>query len=183
MPTIFSHPAVALGLAPFFRRRGVPAWAIFAGAGCTIIPDLDVVGFAFGVSYGDLLGHRGLSHSFFFAALLSGLIVLAARRGRQSPPGWCWAYLFLCTASHGLLDALTTGGLGVAFFAPFDAERYFFAWRPIRVSPLSAGQFLSSRGLAVIRSEILWVWIPWLAVGVGGAAWNRVGVRRAAAKP
>jgi inner membrane protein len=181
MPTVISHPAIALGLAPFFRRRGVPAWVTFVGAGCTIVPDLDVVGFAFGVRYGDLLGHRGLSHSLLFAAALSGLITLAVGRGARVPPGWCWAYLFLCTASHGLLDALTSGGLGVAFFAPFDAERYFFAWRPIRVSPLSVGQFLE-RGLTVVRSEILWVWIPSLAAGVAGAAWNRAGVRRAAEK-
>jgi inner membrane protein len=182
MPTIISHPAVALGLAPFFRRRGVPDWALFVGAACTIIPDLDVIGFALGVSYGELLGHRGLSHSLFFAALLSGLIVLLAARSPRVSLAWCWAYLFICTASHGLLDALTTGGLGVAFFAPFDAERHFFAWRPIRVSPLSLRRFFSSDGLLIIQTEILWVWIPSLAAGVGAAVWNRMGVRRVTEK-
>ena len=38
-------------------------------------------------------------------------------------------YLFLSTASHGVLDALTDGGLGVAFFSPFDQTRYFFPFR------------------------------------------------------
>nr|HRC76832.1 rhodanese-like domain-containing protein [Kouleothrix sp.] len=32
---------------------------------------------------------------------------------------------------HGVLDAMTDGGLGVAFFAPFSATRYFFPFRPI----------------------------------------------------
>lgn len=32
---------------------------------------------------------------------------------------------------------LTDGGLGVAFFSPFDNKRYFLPWRPIRVSPIS----------------------------------------------
>jgi inner membrane protein len=60
-------------------------------------------------------------------------------------------------ASHGLLDAMTTGGLGVAFFAPFSAERYFFPWRPILVSPIGIERFLSPRGAAVLMSELQWV--------------------------
>ena len=38
---------------------------------CAALPDLDVAGFAFGVRYADLLGHRGLSHSLPFAALVA----------------------------------------------------------------------------------------------------------------
>ncbi|WHZ29011.1 MAG: hypothetical protein OJF51_003811 [Nitrospira sp.] len=47
-----------------------------------------------------------------------------------------FVYLFLCAASHGVLDALTDGGFGVAFFSPFDTSRYFFSARPVAVSPL-----------------------------------------------
>jgi inner membrane protein len=67
------------------------------------------------------------------------------------------------TASHGALDALTDGGLGVAFFAPFDAGRYFFPRTPIRVSPIGA-DFFGPRGLEVLASEALWVWLPALAL-------------------
>jgi inner membrane protein len=80
-----------------------------------------------------------------------------------------WVYLFLATASHGVLDAMTDGGLGVAFFSPFNNRRYFFSWTPIRVSPIGIGNFFSSRGLAVVQSELLWVWIP--AVALVGLAW------------
>jgi inner membrane protein len=59
-----------------------------------------------------------------------------------------------------LLDAMTDGGLGVAFFAPFDNHRYFLPWTPIRVSPIGLGRFFTSRGSAVIRSELLWIWLP-----------------------
>jgi inner membrane protein len=69
-------------------------------------------------------------------------------------------HFFVVIASHGVLDAMTNGGLGVAFFAPFSNERYFFAWRPIEVSPLSIESFLSERGSQVIISEIKWIWIP-----------------------
>jgi inner membrane protein len=54
---------------------------------------------------------------------------------------------------------MTDGGLGVAFFAPFHNERYFFPWRPIAISPIGMG-FFSERGLEVIISELRWVWLP-----------------------
>ena len=63
--------------------------------------------------------------------------------------------LFPRQASHGLLDAMTDGGPGVAFFAPFANRRYFLPWTPIRVSPT-----FTSRGTAVIRSELFWIWVP-----------------------
>jgi inner membrane protein len=56
---------------------------------------------------------------------------------------------FLITASHGILDAFTNGGLGIALFSPFDNSRYFFPFRPIQVSPIGAG-FFSMRGLRVL---------------------------------
>jgi membrane-bound metal-dependent hydrolase YbcI (DUF457 family) len=59
------------------------------------------------------------------------------------------------TASHGVLDAMTDGGLGIAFFAPFDNTRYFFPFRPVKVSPIGLS-FFSARGLDVIWSELLW---------------------------
>ena len=64
---------------------------------------------------------------------------------------------------HGARVALTDGGLGVAFFAPFSARRYFFPWRPIEVSPIGLG-FFSERGLQVFEGELVWVWLPSLAL-------------------
>jgi len=64
-----------------------------------------------------------------------------------------WMYFFLATASHGLLDALTDGGLGVAFFAPFDNHRYFLPWRPIHVSPIGAGRFFTIAALKFFRAN------------------------------
>jgi inner membrane protein len=75
-----------------------------------------------------------------------------------------WAVLFVATASHGLLDAMTDGGSGIAFFAPLDDTRYFLPWRPIRVSPIGLERFLSQRGVEVLRSELVWVWLP--AIGL-----------------
>jgi inner membrane protein len=127
-----------------------------------MVPDVDVIGFRFGIHYGDFWGHRGFTHSLFFAALLASAALLIAFR--QAVPGLSrlaiWTYFFLATASHGLLDAMTDGGLGVAFFSPFDNTRYFLPWRPIRVSPIGLTRFFTHRGLAVIQSELLWIWLP-----------------------
>jgi inner membrane protein len=133
-----------------------------AGALCSVLPDLDVIGFRFGIHYSDFWGHRGFTHSLLFAAILATLIALLAFR-KLSPavPGfWIWTYLFLATASHGLLDAMTDGGLGVAFFSPFNNSRYFLPWRPILVSPIGVGRFFSERGFAVLQSEFVWIWLP-----------------------
>ena len=89
-------------------------------------------------------------------------------------------YFFAVTASHGILDAMTDGGRGIAFFAPFDDTRYFLPFRPIKVSPIGIA-FLSTRGLAVLWSELLWVWIP--ATIIAGATLLIRRLRRPHARP
>lgn len=134
-------------------------------AGCAMLPDADVAGFAAGVRYGDVFGHRGLTHSIFFA-LITGL--LAARiffRNSLLPVGRValTSYFSLMTLSHGCLDAMTDGGLGVAFFAPFENTRHFFPWKPIEVSPIGT-RFFSARGVEVMLSELEWIWLPSLVM-------------------
>jgi inner membrane protein len=60
---------------------------------------------------------------------------------------------------------MTNGGLGVAFFSPFDKRPYFLPWRPILVSPISVTRFFSPRGYAILRSELLWIWVPAILFG------------------
>jgi len=165
VPTILTHPVVAVGLWPFFRRKLPGKRWLAAGALLAVLPDADTIGFRLGIQYGDLLGHRGLTHSLAFAAVVSLALVALARERR----GVLWCYLFLCMASHGLLDACTSGGLGIAFFAPFDDTRYFFPWRPIAVSPIGLGRFLGPRALVVLRSELQWVVAPSLLLYLAGA--------------
>jgi inner membrane protein len=158
----FSHAISALAIGSCFYRPGTPKRIWLVGAACSVIPDLDVLGFRFGIRYGDFWGHRGFTHSLLSAALLASAVMLVAFR--HASPGLdrlsMWVYFFLATASHGFLDAMTDGGLGVAFFAPFDNRRYFLPWRPIHVSPIGAGRFFTHRGLEVLQSELLWIWLP-----------------------
>jgi inner membrane protein len=171
MPSAFTHAFAALAVGKISTGEKLPARFWVLSAFCAVIPDGDVLSFAFGAQRGSMFGHRGLTHSLLFALLLALMIVrLAFKKTLAFSKGW-WkllAYFFIVTASHGLLDALTDGGSGVAFFAPFDGTRYFFPWRPIEVSPIGLG-FFSSRGLEVMMSEFVWVWIP--AVLMVALAW------------
>jgi inner membrane protein len=181
MPTIFSHAVAALALGKVYTGEKMPARFWLLSVLCAILPDADVIAFSFRLGRGSMLGHRGFSHSLTFALLLALLIVWLAFRTTPAFSKKWWAlvlYFFAVTASHGLLDALTDGGSGVAFFAPFDGTRYFFPWRPIEVSPISVDRFFSSRGLEVISSEVVWIWIP--AVLLVIVAW---GYRRLRATP
>jgi inner membrane protein len=163
MASGFGHMALGatLGklLLPDSRR-----WPyLLLAAACAFLPDADVVGFAFRVPYASLWGHRGLTHSLLAAAVVASaaLALLRLRSHPASPaPGRLWTLLFLATASHGLLDAMTTGGLGVAFFSPFELERYFFRFHPIQVSPIGLSRFAGAAAWRVLRSEALWVGLP-----------------------
>ncbi|MBX2841935.1 MAG: metal-dependent hydrolase, partial [Flammeovirgaceae bacterium] len=134
---------------------------------CAIFPDADVIGFQLGISYSHFFGHRGFSHSLIFALLMAILIKLLFYRKLKLGSKSSFIliiYFFLCMASHGMLDALTTGGLGIAFFSPFDNQRYFFPLRIIQVSPIGAKAFFSDAGIKVITSELKWIGLPCLCI-------------------
>ena len=161
MPTVMSHAVAAWALGTAFRRPGWPARVWWAGAVCAVVPDADVLGLWLGVPFGSMLGHRGLTHSLAFAVALAAIVtpVVAPRGVRVRAT----LYLFLAAASHGVLDAMTDGGIGVAFFAPFDPNRYYLPWRPIAVSPIGVRRFITARGLTVLESEFVYVWLPSVA--------------------
>lgn len=160
MATIFTHPAIALGLSPLFAPVLRSKTIFFTAVILTIVPDFDVVGFRLGIPYEHVFGHRGITHSIFFAVIFSGLVTRFIRNSVETYFFQVWLYLFLCMVSHGVLDALTNGGHGVAFFAPFSNERYFFSYTPIEVSTLDISRFFQGQGIGVIKSELLWVWTP-----------------------
>jgi inner membrane protein len=194
----FGHAAAALAIGAAFPRRSVRPLDRAAGVALAIFPDADVLGWRLGVPYDSLLGHRGLTHSLAFAAAAAalGAAALASSRGggeRTAPSArdvaetggprarrgwWLFAFLFLATASHGFLDAATDGGLVIAFFAPFDATRYFLPFRPIAVSPLSPGRFIGARGIAVLKSEAVWIGLPSAALAVLSLALRRLAAKR-----
>jgi len=165
MPTMMSHIAVPLAIRLGLRDSEMPRRLLLLAMFCSILPDFDVVAFRLGIPYESQWGHRGFTHSFFFAALL-GLMVSAFSQRLGTHPLLVFVVIFLSTASHALLDAATNGGLGCALFWPFTEQRYFLPWTPIAVSPIGIKNFLSERGAVVLLSEFYWVWLPAMMMGL-----------------
>jgi inner membrane protein len=163
MASAFSHAFVAVALGKAYSPQPRP-WRFWVLAVlCSVLPDADVLGLALGIRYGAMLGHRGLSHSLCFAGIVGFSVAWLAFHDRAQPSKAHWTlglYFTAVTASHGFLDAITNGGLGIAFFAPFDTTRYFLPWRPVRVSPISVTAFFSQWGVRVLHSEIVYIWLP-----------------------
>ena len=155
MPTIVTHAALPLIAAWALGPKRLPLRLAFAGAVVAVVPDLDVVGRAFGVSADSLLGHRGASHSA--AAALVMAVLGCWRMGATVPRQTSFAFLLLAGLSHGLTDMLTDGGKGIALLWPLSGERLFAPYRPIEVSPILLRGFEKGKLPQVLLSELLWL--------------------------
>jgi len=168
MASAFAHILVAYSINRVTNNPLLNGKFFFFVAISSVMPDIDVLAFKFGIAYGDLWGHRGMTHSLFFALIWSLILWLAMLKTTDyhhcqflsKTSLTAILILFISTSSHGFLDAMTNGGLGVAFFSPFDTTRYFLPWQPIQVSPIGISAFFSSAGLRVILSELFWIGIP-----------------------
>jgi inner membrane protein len=165
MPTVLTHPALPLAVGLGLGRDIIAPRLLVAGVAASVLPDLDVLAFRLGVPYGSALGHRGLTHSLLFAVLVA-LLGASLHRLLATKPSTAFFFLLVATSSHGILDAFTNGGFGIAFLWPFSNERFFAPYQVIEVSPIGISRFLSSRGLSVLESELLWVWAPCIVLGI-----------------
>jgi inner membrane protein len=130
-----------------------------AGVAAAALPDLDVLAFRLQIAYASTFGHRGASHSILFALFLGTIACLVAaqlRAGRLA----AFTFVLVSAVSHGVLDMFTNGGNGVALWWPMSEERLFLTWQVIEASPLSLRRVFGAKGLEVLQSELLWVWLP-----------------------
>ncbi len=155
---------------PRSGRPGALARAMVAFSALSLAPDLDVIAFRFGIPYGAPWGHRGAGHSIFLALVLASIAAVATQltpeqiAERQTRTA-LWLLCAGVAISHGLLDTLTDGGLGIALLWPFSNQRYFAPWSPIPVAPIGA-RMLTWRGLCVVMTEALQfapllIWSVW----------------------
>jgi inner membrane protein len=56
MASPFSHAVAAWGIGSCFYRPEIPKRVWVSAVLCSVIPDLDAIGFHFGVPYGDFWG-------------------------------------------------------------------------------------------------------------------------------
>lgn len=162
MATTYTHAVVGLGIAQLYTP---PRWRWLhwtLAAFLAIFPDVDAFSSA---AYGAILGHRGFTHTLIFSLWLALLTASLTFRWLR---GSFWALsgvYFLALASHGLLDALTYGGMPIPFFWPLTDQRYG-NWGPIPVSDLGF-EIPDPRSSRSLRSELIQVWLPTAAcVGV-----------------
>lgn len=138
---------------------------MLAFSALSMAPDLDVIGFRFGVHYGDPWGHRGATHSIAIALLL-GLLAWPLAKWSRLPPRKTALFAGVVALTHGLLDTLTFGGgLGCALLWPFSNERFWAPFRFIPIAPIGAGM-LSRMGLRVVIVEMVlfapfWLYALW----------------------
>ena len=158
MPTAFGHALVGMGFGAFAvssnRALKHNVSTVLSMTAVSVIPDLDVIAFGLGIPYSHPLGHRGFFHSALFALFSACLFWWLCRKGSKKSSNEplsvkILAIFILVGLSHPLLDMLTDGGLGIAFFSPLSYERHFFPFQPIPVSPIG----LSKRVLPILWWE------------------------------
>lgn len=172
MATVFSHALAGAAIVSLFPKKYRTNKAYALAALSAVVPDFDYLGFISRIPYDSLWGHRGMTHSILFALLLAMAFAFWAKAKNERTYLGFFILFFLTTISHACLDACTNGGLGVAFYSPYNTLRYFFPWRPIQVSPMGLG-FFSERGLMVLVSEFYWIVIPCLMVFLSRGLLNK----------
>jgi inner membrane protein len=174
MATIYTHAVVGLGMCKLGFSRPLPAVFWLLVGFLPIVPDFDVFSSA---RYGAIYGHRGFTHTLFFALMLGLIASAATHRFLKIDFGSLSLLFFLIVASHGLLDACTNGGEGIPFFWPISDHR-FGPWGPIHVSDIGF-ELPDPRTSRAIRSELLWVWLPTVLLVGAVTAFRRLrGSRR-----
>ncbi len=170
MPTVIRHSIFAAGIARWFRfadkRRLLIASILLAA-----LPDLDTI--LMGIfGHDSIFRHRGIMHSFLFAALSASSATYLFWRKGWIQPADVWkllALFFVFAVSHPLLDGFSTGGhIGVAFFAPFDNTRYVLG-DLLPLAPLSPAALFTTRGANLFLAEAGMLW----TFAVGSFLWNK----------
>ena len=165
MPTFIGHAfsALAINNTAHLRRNSLKIMVLAVVV--AVLPDFDVIAFKLGIPYSHTFGHRGFSHSITFALLMGFLVSRLFFRGtpvRSKQFLRLFVGFSLVGISHGVLDAMTNGGLGIAFFSPFSNARHFFPWRPIPVSYIGFS-FFRHGGIGILKTELLYIILPSLA--------------------
>jgi inner membrane protein len=131
----------AVGEVVLGRKVGRPA--LLWGAGCGLLPDLDVL-IPLGDAVRDFTYHRSASHSLLVLALLTPLVVKGILKCHPKTISHRvqWHILvFLAFATHVLLDCLTVYGTQIFWPLPFPTVMWstIFIIDPLYSVPLIGG--------------------------------------------
>jgi inner membrane protein len=160
MPLTPTHALVPIAAAIAFAPRPVPWKLVAAAAIAAMLPDVDFIGPQFlGIPSASTWGHRGATHSLFFA-LVAGALAAACNRRLGVRALTAGVAVAAAMASHGLLDMMTDRGQAVAYLWPLTSERFFADWRPIHGGQVQLGHLvpqLSARLASEFRQFAGWM--------------------------
>lgn len=131
----FSHFLIGIFIAAFALKSLGQEYIILAGV-MAFIPDFDVfLGFFRSIRRSKLLSHKGVSHSFFAALIVSAPVALIFSLITGASFFLVWLIAFLFYSLHVILDGLAASK--IPLFYPFSKKRFrFFIDRAI--NPLLA---------------------------------------------
>lgn len=122
-----THIALGACVGEAFFERGFGKKAMIWGALAQSIPDIDFIAGLWASPAGDLLAHRGFTHSILFALLIIPVFALAADKiHRPHNIAFRTWLLFFATEvfMHLFIDAFNNYGIG--WFEPFSHTRFSF---------------------------------------------------------
>ena len=138
----FSRAALGAVVGQAVGHRALGYRAAVYGAMAGAFPDIDVFFSLHGDFVDQLVSHRGITHSLFFAPVLGpalGWLIWYREKGRREDPGprniWMWV-ITLALLSHPLLDLLTP--YGTQLLLPFSDARFAINAMPI-IDPIYTG--------------------------------------------
>ncbi|TNF80275.1 MAG: metal-dependent hydrolase [Gammaproteobacteria bacterium] len=138
----FSQAALGAVVAQAAGHRTLGYRAAVYGALAGALPDVDVLFSLNGDFVDQLVSHRGITHSLFFAPVIGpalGWLIWYREKMRREDPGprhiWMWA-ITLALLSHPLLDLLTP--YGTQLMLPFSDARFAVNAMPI-IDPVYTG--------------------------------------------
>ena len=169
MPFPIAHSIISVSMMAAYKNGSLRLKEDLRLAGLFVftglLPDVDFIVVPF-MGFG---GHRGLTHSFLFAAIASSLIYAVLKQRDATLPWRLWLYLTLTMAMHPVCDFFTYDFLvergGVQLFYPFS-QRYFESPVPIfmgiELRYLSA--IITPRSIVVILYETFLAGLFFVAV-------------------
>lgn len=150
----FSQAALGAVVGQTVGHRALGYRAAVYGALAGALPDVDVFFSLNGDFVDQLVSHRGITHSLFFAPVFGpalGWLIWHAEKGRRQDPGrlgiWMWV-ITLALLSHPLLDLLTP--YGTQLLQPFSNARFAINAMPI-IDPIYTG---------LLGLGLLLAWLP-----------------------
>ncbi|QOI98153.1 MAG: metal-dependent hydrolase [Flammeovirgaceae bacterium] len=122
-----THLALGATLGEVMIGRRIGKKALVVGAAAQSLPDVDFLA-AFWLSPSEnLIAHRGFTHSFLFAGIVSLLLALLADRWHRRQSvffGTWWMFFALQLSVHLLIDGCNAYGVG--WLEPFTLQRVSF---------------------------------------------------------